>query len=114
MYSTTSPFHKIKPVSPAISSFAVQLVKSKVVKDATSAVEPHNGLHATTNDGSSRKVNWADIGATTVPVVSDILKKSQPIAWYLITGSIAAHKPMTLDGKVVIRQNRPVDAVRYF
>jgi hypothetical protein len=28
------------------SSFAVQLVKSKVVKDATSAVEPHNGLHA--------------------------------------------------------------------
>ncbi|KAF8811180.1 hypothetical protein BYT27DRAFT_7221584 [Phlegmacium glaucopus] len=110
MYSTTTPFHEIKPVHPAISSFAVQLVKSKVVKDAASAVEPHGGLHATTSDKSSRKANWVDIRAMTVPAVSDILKKSQPIAWYLIT-SIAANRPRIREGNVAIRQNRPIDAV---
>ena len=48
-------------------SFAVQNVKEKVVREAKEVVPFLRGLHATTSDRSTRKANWVDIGATTIP-----------------------------------------------
>ena len=62
MYSTSTPFSEIKPVRFALTSFAAQKAKEKVVQEAKEAVLPSSGLHATTSDCSTRKANWVDIG----------------------------------------------------
>ena len=76
IYSTNTPFSEIKPVHPALTSFAVQKVKEKVVREAKEAVLPLSSLHATTSDRSTRKANWVDIGATTIPDVANVLTPS--------------------------------------
>lgn len=110
MYSTSTSFTKIKAVRPSLSSFAVQIMKDKLVREAKEAVKASNGLHATTNEKSTRKANWVDIGATTIPSVAAILKSLQPITWYLIS-QIAEHKPRSRSGVIAIRKNRPIEAV---
>jgi hypothetical protein len=81
----------------------VQKVKDKLVREAMDAVLPSSGLHATTSDSSTRRANWVDIGATTIPDVAEVLKTKQPLAWHLL-GSIAECKPRTrlllLSGKI--------------
>ena len=84
MYSTSTSFAEIKPVRPALSSFAVQKVKDKLVQEAKDAVLPTSGLHATTSNSSTRRANWVDIGATTIPNVAEVLKTKQPIVWHLL------------------------------
>jgi hypothetical protein len=110
MYSTSTPFSEIKPVRPALSSFAVQKVKDKLVLEAKDAVLPSSGLHATTSDNSTRRANWVDIGATTIPEVAAVFNRKQPITWHLLR-SIAEAKPRTRQGVTAIRQNRPIDGV---
>ena len=83
MYSTSTPFSEIKPVRPALTSFAIQKVKEKVVREAKKAVLPLSGLHATTSDRSTRKASWVDIGATAIPDVANVLRTKQPITWHL-------------------------------
>lgn len=78
MYSTSTEFAEIKPVCPALLSFAVQKVKDKLVREAKDAVLPSSGLHATTSDSSTRRANWVDIGATTIPDMANFLKTKQP------------------------------------
>jgi hypothetical protein len=110
MYSTSTPFSEIKPVRPALTSFAVQKVKEKVVQEAKEAVLPSSGLHATTSDHSTRKADWVDIGTTTIPDVANVLKAKQPIAWHLL-GSIAESTPRSRQGVRAIRKHRPIDGV---
>ena len=110
MYSTSTPFAEIKPVRPALTSFAVQKVKEKVVQEAKEAVLPSSRLHATTSDCSTRKANWVDIGATTIPEVANVLKAKQPIAWHL-PRSIAESTPQSQQGVRAIRKHRPIDGV---
>ncbi|KAH9931747.1 hypothetical protein B0H21DRAFT_813891 [Amylocystis lapponica] len=58
MYSTSVPFMDIKPVRPALSAFAAQLVRDKLVSEADAAIKPENGLHA-----------------------SRIIRRHQPLTW---------------------------------
>ena len=47
MYSTDTPYLEIQSIRAALTSFAVQIVEKKVVKEAQVAVHPTSGLHAT-------------------------------------------------------------------
>jgi hypothetical protein len=111
MYSTTTSFKDIKAVRPCLTLFEVQVVRREMIREAEHAVQPSSGLHASvTSKTASRKTEWVDIGATTVPFVTDILKKQQPVTWNIFT-SIALRRPRIQNGVAAIRQQRPVEAV---
>ncbi|KAF8811788.1 hypothetical protein BYT27DRAFT_7336050 [Phlegmacium glaucopus] len=82
MYSTSTPFTQIANVRAAMSSFAVQVVEAKLVKEAQAAVLPTSGLHASLKKRSSQKLEWADIGAATLSHVSEIIQQFQPLTWH--------------------------------
>jgi hypothetical protein len=46
MYSTTTPYTEIGNVRAALTSFAAQVVKVKLVKDVKAAVRVSGGMHA--------------------------------------------------------------------
>jgi hypothetical protein len=111
MFSTTTPYTKIRGVRECLTSFAVQVVERRLVREATNAVESSSGLHAAVSHKTMRgNVEWVDMGATTVPDVAQILKKFQPLTWHYFT-QIAARKPRVRNGVVLVRQRRPVEAV---
>ena len=67
MYSTDTPYLEIQSICVALTSFAVQIVEKKVVKEAQLAVHPTSGLHATVKKRATYQAEWADIGMATVP-----------------------------------------------
>jgi hypothetical protein len=74
MYSTAVPFTEIQPVRPAMTSFAVQVVRQQVVKEAEDVIKLTSGPHTSVKDKSNPKVmNWTDIGAGTTSQVAKIL-----------------------------------------
>ena len=111
MFSTTTPYTDIRGVRECLTSFAVQIIERRLVQEATSAVASSSCLHAVVSRKTiQRKVEWVDIGATTVPDVAEILKDHQPLTWHYLT-KIAARKPRIRNGVVLVRQRRPVEAV---
>jgi hypothetical protein len=66
-YATNTHFG---PVSPA-----VKMVRDHIVWEAEIAVKPTSGYMSLSNHNqTSRRAEWADIGATTVPQVANIIK----------------------------------------
>ena len=111
MYLTTVPYTEIKPVRPCLTSFAVQIVERRLVQEAINAVKPSSGLHAVASRKSAlKKAEWVDVGATTAPEVSGVLRTLQPLTWYYLT-QIATRKPRVRGGIVQVRKRRPVEAV---
>ncbi|KAH7920579.1 hypothetical protein BV22DRAFT_996910, partial [Leucogyrophana mollusca] len=86
MYSTTVPYTDIKPVRPALSSFAAQTMKKKLLQEAESAVRP--------------KIN----------AVAGVIQKHQPLTWDYVV-AICSRKPRTQNGVLPVRKYRPVDGV---
>ena len=66
---------EIKPVHPALLSFAMQKVKDKLVQEVNDAVLSSSGLHVTMSVSSTIRANWVDIGAITIPDVAEVVKK---------------------------------------
>lgn len=111
MFSTTRPYSEIKEIRPCLTSFAVQTVCERLIKEAENAIKPENGLHISTKSKSdSKKLEWADIGANTVSRVADIIQDHQPVTWHLLS-KIAARPPRKRKGIVAERQSRPIDGV---
>ena len=111
MYSTNKPFREIGPVRAVLSTFAVQIVQDCVVQEVEIAVKPASGLHVSFKSKSdTQQTEWADIGATTVHQVAEIIKKHQPVTWYLLT-EIAGRKLRKPKGITAERKFRPVDGV---
>jgi hypothetical protein len=111
MYSTTVPYTEIKPVRPCLTSFTVQIVERRLVQEAINAVKPSSGLHAVASRKSAlKKAEWVDVGATTAPEVSGVLRNLQPLTWYYLT-QIATRKPRVRGGIVQVRKRRPVEVV---
>ena len=105
MHFTTSVLYQnIRSARPALTSFAAQLVKKKLVQEAEAAVQPRSGLHA------MQQVSWADIHSTTVASVAGVIQKLQRLTWELVT-EICARPPRKRGGVVVERQRRPVNGV---
>ncbi|KAJ6503468.1 hypothetical protein C8R47DRAFT_968976 [Mycena vitilis] len=81
MYSTTIPYTNIGPVRAALTSFATQIVGTKVALEAENAVQLKNGLHL-----------------------------YQAVTLYLFR-KIAVRKPRKRYGEVLERKTRPPDIV---
>ena len=110
-YSVTTPYTDIKPVRGCLTSFAVQIVERRLIREATNATRPSSGLHAVLSRNSClKRAEWVDVGATTVPEVAGILKKHQPLTWHYFT-KIAARKPRVRRQVVSVRKHRPTDVV---
>ncbi|KII90822.1 hypothetical protein PLICRDRAFT_123648 [Plicaturopsis crispa FD-325 SS-3] len=104
MYSTTIPYTDIPQIRPALTSFAAQQVKKKLIEEADEAIKPSSGLHA------SKGAGWSDIGGTTWSRVQGIIQEHQPLTWSL-TMAVAAKPPRVRNKVVAVRKNRPADVV---
>ena len=103
MFNTSVPYSEIKAVRPALTSFAAQSVKKKLVREAEDAVQPGSGLH-------TAKSVWSDIGTSTAESVVTTIKKLQPLTWDIVT-ELCARPPQRRNGVTVVRKNQPVDGV---
>ena len=114
MYSTSEPYINIKPVRPALTSFAVQLVEKQLVKEAESALKPSSGLHISlSNKKTVASIKWPDIGAATVENARKIIQEHQPLTWSFIM-KISTRRPRTRNEENIIRQRRPPEMVILF
>ena len=64
-----------------MTPFAARVVGEKLVQEAQNAVKPVSGLHPTRKKRGSQKIEWEDIGTTTVTHVGETIRKYQPLAW---------------------------------
>ena len=55
MYTTTTEYIDIKPLRPALSSFAAQVVREKLLKEATNVTKPVNGLHTSRKESRASR-----------------------------------------------------------
>ncbi|KAF9050825.1 hypothetical protein BDZ89DRAFT_593109 [Hymenopellis radicata] len=103
----------IRPVRPAMSSFAMQIVEERVVEQARTAVKPESGLHVHIPTkkrpvkAGVEVVDWRRLGKETHSTVARLHRRHQPILWALLT---AAATPAAYKGKSS-RENRPIDLV---
>ena len=113
MYSTTVPYSTIKPIRPALSSFAAQLVESKLVKEAEAAIMTSSGLHVSISAKKSavRNIEWTDIGTITMEKTQEIFKAHQPLTWSLILKLASRPPRKDSQGVLAIRQKRPPEFV---
>ncbi|KAJ3506750.1 hypothetical protein NLJ89_g6695 [Agrocybe chaxingu] len=111
-FSTVVPYTKLKPVCPALTSFAAQLVANKLIEEAEKAIDAANGLHLSLTGAQkrSKKLEWTDIGSLTFETVQNILQEHQPLTWSLVM-KIATRPPRNRNGAVAVRIKRPVNLV---
>ncbi|KAH6889526.1 hypothetical protein BKA70DRAFT_1234943 [Coprinopsis sp. MPI-PUGE-AT-0042] len=67
-----------------MTSFAVQTTRDKVIEKSKRAVEPSGGLHAALRKKGSQKIEWADIGASTVAKIGRDSELHSPVALRLL------------------------------
>ncbi|TFK59120.1 hypothetical protein BDN72DRAFT_947444 [Pluteus cervinus] len=85
MYSLTTPYSDLRNVRAALSSFAVQVVHDRLLKEARTAVDPASGLHASLRKRAHSSVGWVDIGSVTVDQVANIIQQHQPLTWAFVS-----------------------------
>ena len=74
------------------------------MQEAINAVKPSSGLHAVALCKSAlKKAEWVDVGATTAPEVSGVLRNLQPLTWYYLT-QITTQKPRVREGIVWVQK----------
>lgn len=127
MYSTcVADFRQAKSVRVALTCFAAQTVMRQLVKEAEIAITPQNGLHASRrkrrmdpDSAGSVKVQWADIGAATLPRTVSTIKRFQPLLWVLLLavaerGNERGNGPAMMSEaqqEVTSRKHRPAELV---
>lgn len=106
MFSPTKPFLEIKRAQPAITTFAYQLTRQRMVSQRTKATRTSAASAAT-----DKKLIWEDVSATTVQDITEQLKADQDLLWDLAM-TLATPKPRKRNGEVVeTRTNRPPEIV---
>ncbi|PPQ64785.1 hypothetical protein CVT24_007871 [Panaeolus cyanescens] len=83
MYSLCIPYIQIKPFRPALSSFAVQFCAQKIEKEARVAVKSSSGLHATVKKQGRYKLEWKNVGLSTIEYCQQVLLDCLPVAYHL-------------------------------
>ncbi|KAJ8082113.1 hypothetical protein PM082_007959 [Marasmius tenuissimus] len=112
MWGTATKYWEVKQVRACLTSFVAQEAVEHAVQQARKAVKPAGGLHVriTVKDTSGShghpvKTEWKEIGKTTVPQVKEILVRTQPFLFNLLT-SVARGSPQEKE-----RKTRPFDIV---
>jgi len=72
----------IGPARASLSAFAVQTNEKKLVKEARNTTG--SGLRTMSKKRGQHKIEWADVGASTVQKFEVIIKKYQRLTWRLI------------------------------
>ncbi len=103
-------------VRVALTCFAVKIVKEKVAREAEQAVKPESGLHSRRrkkdSDGTAlATIQWADIGAATMPRVANIIATQQPVLRALLLAVAERGQSVGINGATVTRKHRPADLV---
>jgi hypothetical protein len=63
MYSVAIPYLEIRPVRAAMSSFAAQIVETRLLEEAQVGIDKDNGMHASImSHNEAGRVEWASIG----------------------------------------------------
>ncbi|SJL11647.1 uncharacterized protein ARMOST_15053 [Armillaria ostoyae] len=107
----TAPYLSIRPVRPAMTSFAVQISVQELVSKAGKAIQPDAGLHIhipSTKRPEKKnvaEVDWLNIGAFTQTAISEIHQRSQSLLCYVLK------KVMTRRSSKSPNQSRSVDIV---
>ena len=112
LFATSPVYTEIKPARAGLSAFAAQIVESELVREAREVVKPKSGLHATSKKRGSQRIEWVDIGASTVSQVAGIYKDVQSLTWHFMNK--IAGKDDFEDGSGVVRamkQRRPTEMV---
>ncbi|KAJ8095754.1 hypothetical protein PM082_022861 [Marasmius tenuissimus] len=119
MWGMETRYWEVKQVRACLTSFAAQECVAHAVLQARRAVRPEGGLHIrlTVKDDTGAQKNlvkkeWKDIGATTVPRIKEILNRTQPFLFHLL--SCVARGSITVSdgiGPEIPRKTRPVDTV---
>ncbi|KAF9522130.1 hypothetical protein CPB83DRAFT_840713 [Crepidotus variabilis] len=109
MYSTAVPYTELKHVWPVLTSFVVQVVKQKLVREGEKAISPESGLYVSLSGKkpSSQKLAWTDIGSATFGTVRNIIKQHQPLTLILVS-AIASRPPRVRNNVVAVRRTQPV------
>ncbi|KIM36098.1 hypothetical protein M413DRAFT_428012 [Hebeloma cylindrosporum] len=112
----SSPYTEIRPVRPALTSFAAQIVEQKLVQEIEKAVHPSSGLHVSISTkkkdpkAEARRVKWTDIGNTTMERTQKVIQSCQPLTWKLIM-KLASRPPRVRNNEVALRQKRPPEFI---
>ncbi|KAL0062958.1 hypothetical protein AAF712_010179 [Marasmius tenuissimus] len=107
-------FHDVKPVQPAITSLAVQLVEQQLRHEAEIAIKPESGLYV--HIPSAKRLthpvapvaDWRHLGAKTRNDIAGIHQQVQPLLWALLT-LVATPDHYRVEG--TDRKRRPVKMV---
>ena len=100
MYDLDVLYLEIKAMHPAITSFAVQVVRKKLVIEVNTAVGANGGLQVKTLGRSAEEkqvVKWDDISHLTVESVKQTIHTHQ-LLMYCLCYVIAMSKQMVKDG----------------
>ncbi|KAF5323991.1 hypothetical protein D9611_008409 [Ephemerocybe angulata] len=110
MYSLSVPYHEIKPVRPALTSYAAQKCRDRLKKESNSTVKPDAGLHMSARKKSQNRLEWAAIGVSTVEEVESTLRESMPLAFGLLY-EITGEKGVDPDPAAALKRRRPGNLV---
>ncbi|KIM63152.1 hypothetical protein SCLCIDRAFT_15631 [Scleroderma citrinum Foug A] len=103
LYNTAEHYRQIRSARPALTSFVAQVVMNKLVREAEDVIHPSSSLH--TSHGS--QLCWADLSSMTIALVTDIIKKHQPLTWKYVT-TICERPPRKWNGVTALRKYRPL------
>ena len=112
LFATSPVYTEIKPARAGLTAFAAQIVERELVREAREVVKPSNGLHATSKKRGSQRIEWVDIGTSTVSRVAEIYKDIQSLTWYLLNKIAGKDDFEQRSGAVrAIKQWRPTEMV---
>jgi hypothetical protein len=113
MFAMSPVYTEIKPARAGLTAFAAQIVEKELVREAREVVKSTSGLHATSKKRGSQRIEWADIGSSTVSRVAEIYKDIQSLTWHLMN-RIAGKDDEIEEGAGVVRavkRRRPTEMV---
>ncbi|KAJ7447404.1 hypothetical protein FB451DRAFT_1411824 [Mycena latifolia] len=109
MYQTAIPYNDIPHARSCLTSFAAQIVKTKLLKEAKAAVKISGGMHAPTEHKTQSEDStgkFADLATSLMHNMKSILKTNQGL-FYDYVLALATPEPIRRSGVVKERRNRP-------
>jgi len=88
LYALTPSYESLKSGRAALTSYAAQKVRDRLLTEQHAAVGPDGGLHVFAphkkTEPINLRLNWDTYGATTFEDIQNVLIKHQPLAFDLI------------------------------
>ncbi|KAF7334027.1 hypothetical protein MVEN_02307900 [Mycena venus] len=109
MYTTATPYSDIPHVRAALTSFAAQIVKEKLLRDVKAGVKVTGGLHVPSEkklspeDGTGR---FADLATGLMDNMKAVIMSHQGLLYDYVL-ALATPDPISRKGLVTERRNRP-------